>query len=155
MDHFCWLKAVADSQGWILPYTELTPKFSQWLSMYRSYWLSLMTEGRNESKRHIHVLIRVRRFQLCFSDFNLQPTQTAFSPTISFAFPHHFLVFHQSFLLSFLWKWRLTKEILCNMALQAVIEQETDAKSYPSLGKDSGNVGKSNFWEACLSPTDR
>lgn len=31
------------------------------------------------------------------------------------------------------------------MALQAVIEQETDAKSYPSLGKDSGNVGKSNF----------
>lgn len=98
--------------------------------------------GRNEPKRRIHVLIRVHRFQVFFSDFNLQPTQTAFSPTTSFAFPHNFVMFHQSFLLSFLWKWRLTKEILCNMALQAVFEQEADAKSRPSLGRDSGSVGR-------------
>lgn len=31
------------------------------------------------------------------------------------------------------------------MALQAVIEQEADAKSCPSLGRDSGNVGKGSF----------
>lgn len=132
----------------------VNPKFSQWLPRHSSSQLSLMAEGRNESRRHIHVLIRGHRFQVFFSDCSLQPTETAFSPTISFAFPRNFLVFHQSFLLSFLWKWRLTKETLCNMDLQAVIEQEADAKSCPSLGRDSGNVGKSNSWKASLSPTD-
>lgn len=36
--------AGAASQRWILPYAELTPKFSQGLSRHRSYQLSLMTE---------------------------------------------------------------------------------------------------------------
>lgn len=57
------------------------------------------------------------------------------------------------FLLSLFWKSRLTKETLCNMASQAVIEQEADGKLV--WAQIPGMQGRTTAERPGLSPTDR
>lgn len=85
--------------------------------------------------------------------FWLQPPETAFPSATSV--PSHIvstsLISH--FLLFFFWKWRLTKDIFCNLALQAVIEQEADAK--PVWARILGAQGRTVSERPGLSPTGR